>query len=392
MGYVEIVDLEVQTPSARPGDTVTVRFKLRNTTDQKLGVIINVWWRSDKVGDDKYRFLDPYSTTDWLYYFFEMPDKPEDPTRFSLNVYRIGAEYPSDYKVFEVDKIGKIKFKVKVRDYDTGNAISGAEVTIYADGSLVGTKYTGSNGETDWFEVEENAWVTGNVEKSGYITTDVKGFTATYTYDGDTITVYMRKKEVYVRFKVKVRDKDSGETIKSAMVKIYADDSLVGTKYTNSYGETDWFTVKEGVWVTGEVEKPGYKKGTIKGFYATSTYDGKTITAYLEKELPPNPYPKFVSGYLVCGGKIVYEDGSAEIKEGESVTAKARIKNEGSAGNVYFWVYDYNSGKRLKYVSKYLDHGEERDFELSLDLDAGDYRLSLQTGYELDNYTDTIGD
>jgi len=389
---VEILDLEVLTKSARPGDRVTIRFKIRNNTDQTLNVIVNVWWRSDKVGEDMSGTLYPYSTTDWLYYEFTMPDKPEDPTRFSLNVYGVGMEYPYTYKVFEVDKISKIRFKIKVRDYDTGNVISGAKVTIYADGSLVGTKYTNTYGETDWFEVEENAWVTGKVEKSGYITTEISGFTATSTYDGDTLTVYMRKETVYIRFKIKVRDKDTGNTIANAMVKIYADGSLVGTKYTNTYGETDWFTVKEGVWVTGEVTASGYKKGTISGFYATSTYDGKTITVYLEKELPPNPYPKFVSGYMICGGKTIYKGQSAEINEKELVTAKARIRNEGRSGNVYFWVYDYNSGRIIKYTSKYVGYNEESDFELTFNLDAGDYRFAIRTGYELGNYTDSIGD
>jgi len=95
---------------------------------------------------------------------------------------------------------------------------------------------------------------------------------------------YVKVVEALVKFKIKVRDRTTGDPIKGAVVTIYANGRSLGSKSTNEYGETDWFYANLNDWITGEVSKEGYVKVTISGFYATQDMDGKTITVYLTPE------------------------------------------------------------------------------------------------------------
>ncbi|RLC76703.1 MAG: hypothetical protein DRJ03_28135, partial [Chloroflexi bacterium] len=118
MGRLSLEILSVDPRTARPGDLISVKFRINNDGSEAECALVNVWWRSDKVSGDNKTYVPPDGTTQTIY--FEMPDKPEDPTRFSLNVYRgtrsdppnalACVEYwtynsaPDDFKVFEVNK------------------------------------------------------------------------------------------------------------------------------------------------------------------------------------------------------------------------------------------------------------------------------------------------
>jgi len=111
------------------------------------------------------------------------------------------------YVIVKKPEEKKIKFKIRVRDYETGDTIPGAKVVIYADKNKVGEQLTGSDGVTpDWFYVKEGAWVTGTVEKKGYVTANIEGFYATKDYDGQTITVYLTPETLKGDLTIVVKD------------------------------------------------------------------------------------------------------------------------------------------------------------------------------------------
>jgi len=194
------------------------------------------------------------------------------------------------------------------------------------------------------------------------------------------------------KFKFKVRDKETGKTIAGATVTIYADGAFVDSKTTNSYGETDWFEVTGDPWITGKVTAPGYKDYDIEGFYAHTVKD-QTVTVYLEPTLPPHPVAKIKEAWVEDEhGNKCYEGGSLTVTEGEEITAKVKVKNEGKEGTIWFWIYDYNEGGRIAQTSKYFYANETQDMELTVRLTEGEHRLSLRVGHELDNPDDWAGD
>jgi len=115
---LDITVVRVEPRTAAPGDTVEVTYRVRNTGNQPECFKVNIWWRSEKIGYDTIGTIPAgFEITDTK--SFTMPDKPEDPTKFSINVYRgTGVEgvgkppychefnsAPDDFEVFEVDKI-----------------------------------------------------------------------------------------------------------------------------------------------------------------------------------------------------------------------------------------------------------------------------------------------
>ncbi|RLC76705.1 MAG: hypothetical protein DRJ03_28145 [Chloroflexi bacterium] len=116
MGQLRITVTKVDPPAAEPGETVTLEYKLENTGPEPECYSINLWWRQEKIAGDKRGGIEG---NDVIYdtFTFTMPDKPEDPTLLSLNVYRC-AWYPfcntplnpcnpapDDFDVFQVEKI-----------------------------------------------------------------------------------------------------------------------------------------------------------------------------------------------------------------------------------------------------------------------------------------------
>jgi len=186
-----------------------------------------------------------------------------------------------------------VKFKIKVRDKKTGDPIQDAKVTIYADGTFVGTKYTDSNGETDWFEVDMNAWVTGEVEKSGYVKSSISGFTATKDYDGQTITVYLTPEELKGDIKIIVYNW-KGEL----------EDANVYRKVDGKWG--DFRTTKDGVVVYGDLPY-----GTYEFKVSDPIYGEKTFVVTLDEPLKevtvtigsPKARVKFYVYYMLAGKK-----------------------------------------------------------------------------------------
>jgi hypothetical protein len=82
------------------------------------------------------------------------------------------------------------KFKIRVRDLKTSSLIDGAKVCLSAGGCK-----TTSGGITDWFSnINLDEWITGSITKTGYVDTEVKGFSVR-SYNGKTLTYYMAKKE-----------------------------------------------------------------------------------------------------------------------------------------------------------------------------------------------------
>ena len=115
---LDIQVISVSPTEAKPGDTVTVRYKLTNRSSEPECYRVNVWWRSEKISGDTAGTIWGSGTLT-LDISFTMPDKPENPTKFSINVYRgTGVEgrgkppychefnsAPDDFEVFEVRKI-----------------------------------------------------------------------------------------------------------------------------------------------------------------------------------------------------------------------------------------------------------------------------------------------
>jgi len=115
---LDIQVISVSPTEAKPGDTVTVRYKLTNKSSEPECYKVNVWWRGEQIGGDTVGTIWEYGTLT-LDKSFTMPDKPENPTKFSINVYRgTGVEgsgkppychefhsAPDDFEVFEVRKI-----------------------------------------------------------------------------------------------------------------------------------------------------------------------------------------------------------------------------------------------------------------------------------------------
>ncbi|MEM1562922.1 MAG: hypothetical protein QXV75_08075 [Candidatus Bathyarchaeia archaeon] len=91
----------------------------------------------------------------------------------------------------------KVLIRYRVKDWSTDQPVSGATVTLYADGTLVGTKTTDENGETDWFSVKVNSWLTGKITKSGYADYDITGPYITPEFDNQTFTVFMSPSNLY---------------------------------------------------------------------------------------------------------------------------------------------------------------------------------------------------
>ncbi len=107
------------TKSAKPGERVFVKFRLSNTYPRKVCAKLNIWWRQDKIAGDFPVIMEANSSREAEITFY-MPDKPENPTKFSLNVYKgpdnpagnldcIFGTYnsaPDNFKVFEIEKAG----------------------------------------------------------------------------------------------------------------------------------------------------------------------------------------------------------------------------------------------------------------------------------------------
>ncbi len=113
---ISISDFAILTPKARVGEDVKIQFTVRNITGQDKCFKANVWWRQEKVSGDLIDSIGGYEQKT-KEITFKMPDKPENPTKFSLNLYEgsppvwlIGCmtatfnEAPSDFKVFTVEK------------------------------------------------------------------------------------------------------------------------------------------------------------------------------------------------------------------------------------------------------------------------------------------------
>jgi len=152
-----------------------------------------------------------------------------------------------------------IKIRFKVRDADTSDPLSEAKVVVYADGEKVGEDYTDSEGLTDWFTVDEGAWVTGEISKSGYVTAELKGFMATMDYDEQTITVYLTPETLKGDIKIIVYNW-KGEL----------EDANVYRKIDGKWG--DFRTTKDGVVVYGDLPYGTYEFKVSDPIYGEKTF------------------------------------------------------------------------------------------------------------------------
>ncbi|MEM2191361.1 MAG: hypothetical protein QW540_08045 [Archaeoglobaceae archaeon] len=176
-----------------------------------------------------------------------------------------------------------VTFKIRVRDWTNGNLISGATVTLYANGVNIGTKTTDANGETGWYSAPADSWITGTVTKSGYKTTNIEGFRLDSSYDGIAITVYMEPGEspptpppTKVQFRIRVVDEDTGTGIAGASVMLQANGTYVGTQTTDSSGYTGWWGVDENASCLVSITASGYATQQ-KTFTASRVIDGSTV-------------------------------------------------------------------------------------------------------------------
>jgi len=143
---LRIVLQDYNPKSARPGDTVTVNYVLKNLGSYSECYKVSVWWRQERVSAEIPGTIFPYAEFE-LDISFTMPDKPENPTLFALCVFRgTGVEgrgkppycnefndLPDSYEVFSVNKLegGGGTPQIEVEIYDLTPYAPTINDTIY---------------------------------------------------------------------------------------------------------------------------------------------------------------------------------------------------------------------------------------------------------------------
>jgi len=119
--------------------------------------------------------------------------------------------------------------------------------------------------------------------------------------------------------------------------------------------------------------------------------DEKTFSVTSSQPLITTPNPRIVDAYMEYDGNKLQAGNTVEIREGTVMKAVVTVKNEGSDGNVFIWIYDYNTAEIVKSKEIYMKAGEQKTCELAFVPELGEHRYSIMVGHELGTYTDSAG-
>lgn len=215
-------------------------------------------------------------------------------------------------------------FKIKVKDFDTGELLEGVSVRKYADEVDIGTKETDADGLTGWFEADIGSWITGKTTIEGYNPYIPLGWHFSEDLNGETITEYLTTGKGDVE--ITVKEIVTGSALKDAIV---------------------------------------YRKNPATGEWSEWLFTGDDYKAIF-KDLPHGSHT-FKASHKVYGDKIV------SISHHEDVTEHTITLGAEKSG-VRFWVvHPTSEGKEPLAGAKAHLWSEETGFDETKTADAEGY-------------------